>query len=567
MTKRLALGAGLTVLGAVWPGIVGGQGPGAPSPLPGIFGEILDVRVVNIEVVVTDRSGIPVRGLSADDFRLLVDGREVPVDYFSEIRGGVVMDEEAGGAELLPGVPALGPGKAVGTSYLVFVDDFFSLATDRDRVLDTMIEDLPLLAPEDRMAVVAFDGSDLEMLSTWSQSAERLRRVLRDAKNRPARGLQRQVERRQFELASSPFESLVLTGAADGLPTFRTELGVDERAYVSRLSDQLNRSVAAAAATLRSFAKPPGRKVMVLLSGGWPFIPADFVVGDISRAIVDREGPFGDNLYRRLSETANLLGYTIYPVDLPGFNQSSVDVSRRTSLQTGAIESGFLREQEVHDTLRFLAQETGGRAMINAQRFDAFANAVADTRSFYWLGFSPARVWDDERHSVRVEVKNADFLVRSRRGFLDSSRHREVNMAIESSLLFGNSAGSATLEALVAEPVLAGRNRMSVVLQVAIPMDRVTFLPVDGGLATQLELRIGVVDEDGQQAEMPVIPLGLTSPTEPSPGARGNYESTLILRRKRHRVVVAIYDPLSGRILSTGLEIQPPNDRRNNRHP
>ena len=137
----------------------------------------------------------------------------------------------------------------MGTSYLLYIDEYFSISVDRNRVLDGMIEDLPLLAPEDRMAVVAFDGRELEMLSTWSQSVDRLQRVLRDAKNRRTFGLQRLAERRQWELTSESLESLVLFGAEDGevgpVPTFQRELTIEERAYVQRLSAQINRSVAA----------------------------------------------------------------------------------------------------------------------------------------------------------------------------------------------------------------------------------------------------------------------------------------------------------------------------------
>jgi hypothetical protein len=55
-----------------------------PSEIP-VLDETIDVRVVNIEAVVTDASGQRVRGLSAGDFRLLVDGQEVPVEYFTEV--------------------------------------------------------------------------------------------------------------------------------------------------------------------------------------------------------------------------------------------------------------------------------------------------------------------------------------------------------------------------------------------------------------------------------------------------------------------------------------------------
>ena len=53
----------------------------AQEPGDEVFGEAIDVRVVNVEAVVADKRGNRVRGLTAADFRLLVDGREVPIDY------------------------------------------------------------------------------------------------------------------------------------------------------------------------------------------------------------------------------------------------------------------------------------------------------------------------------------------------------------------------------------------------------------------------------------------------------------------------------------------------------
>lgn len=60
----------------------------AAEPPASIFGEQIDVRVVNIEVVVTDKDGNRVSGLAPSDFRLKVDGKDVMVEYFSEVRGG-----------------------------------------------------------------------------------------------------------------------------------------------------------------------------------------------------------------------------------------------------------------------------------------------------------------------------------------------------------------------------------------------------------------------------------------------------------------------------------------------
>ena len=134
------------------------------EPESRLFSEVVDVRVVNIEVVVTDRDGVQVRGLGSKDFVLEVDGDEVPIDYFSEVRGGQALTGPSEGPTDLPAIPALVPGEPVGTSYLVFVDDFFTFKEDRDRVLEGIANDLPLLGPSDRMAIVAYGGKRLEML-------------------------------------------------------------------------------------------------------------------------------------------------------------------------------------------------------------------------------------------------------------------------------------------------------------------------------------------------------------------------------------------------------------------
>jgi len=54
----------------------------AAQPAPETFGETIDVRVVNVDVWVTDRDGNPVTGLTADDFEVREDGRPVELSNF-----------------------------------------------------------------------------------------------------------------------------------------------------------------------------------------------------------------------------------------------------------------------------------------------------------------------------------------------------------------------------------------------------------------------------------------------------------------------------------------------------
>lgn len=63
---------------------------------------------------------------------------------------------------------------------------------------------------------------------------------------------------------------------------------------------------------------------MLLLSGGWPFSVASFIRGNdgipLSSELAD-----GERSFRALTSTANLLGYTVYPVDVPSSQTLAAD--------------------------------------------------------------------------------------------------------------------------------------------------------------------------------------------------------------------------------------------------
>ncbi len=526
----------------------------------GVFGEVIDVRVVNLEVVVTE-DGQRVTGLKPEDFLLTVDGREVPIEYFTEVHGGTAVlrgTETAGSA-----VPALAPGVAVGTSYLLFIDEYFSLPTDRNRVLRRIIDQLPFLAPEDRMAVVAFNGKKVEMLSTWSQSVTALERVLEKALDRRAYGLSRRAEQRLFE-STRDLRDDTLDGVAIDDVSLADDLEIDERVRAEEITTQVKRAVLAASSALRSFANPPGRKVMLLLAGGWPYNPAQWVVRDAARMFYADTVARGTEIYRQLIETANRLSYTLYPVDVPGIDTSSladVELSGRGEAALNRI--GFVeREREEEQTLHTLARETGGRAFVDGAAADAFQRVFEDTRSYYWIGFTPSWKGDDALHKVRIESRRKGLKVRARGGFSDLSRETEVTMMVESALLFGDPPGAAPLGAAIGEGARAGRGKVTVALKVIIPLDGLTFLPAEGGFVADTELRVAVLDEDGNTSDIPVIPLGLKVKELPEPGRVTVYETRMKVRTKKHDLVVSIYDKPSGKILSTKVAIEPEAEKR-----
>ena len=549
-----------------WPLPAQQKTPPRPQEEP-VFGASVDVRVVNVEVVVTDKDGNRVSGLKPSDFHLKVDGKPVPVDYFSEIRGGQSMAAPtvAGdSAPATPAVPAVEPGRAVGTSYLVFIDDYFPIKNQRNEVLKSLKNDLARLGPEDRMAIVAYDGGRLSLVSKWSQSQAELEEAFDRAMARPARGLERTVEFKR--LASNlAFTSSATNDSTNRVPSNgSTPLDLNTRMdsaglsplesdYAKMLFRQEEGAVKAAARTLRTFSSPPGRKVMLLLDGGWPYSIESYIRG-VNTLALSREVKDGETLFRILTSTANLLGYTIYPVDVPGTSATANDAS--VEGRTGSGAESF-RDQEIKGSLEFVALETGGKDLRNGNRIAALSQAAADTRSYYWLGFSPTWEHNDARHAVKVTVDKPGLKVRSRESFLDLSKKAEVSMMVESALLFGSVPGGILLPMRVGTPVKT-RNGTEIPITLGLPADVVTLVQMDNKYVAHSELRFAASDDDGNDSQLPILPININSDHPARPGGFIKFETKVTLKGKANHLVATVYDPISGKLATAETDLALP---------
>ena len=523
------------LMAVVSPGAAG-AGSADPRPAQEPFAESIDVRAVNVEAVVTDRKGNRIEGLKASDFRLLVDGKEVPVDYFTEVSDG-----EMATAPIESGAPApaasSAPGGKVGTSYLVFIDEAFSIAAQRDVVLRRLLADLGRLGAGALMAVVAFDGLKIDRLTDWTGDREALRRTFEEAQKRPTGGAQRLAERRSEGIAGDLIVS----------PGVEVGLHMEVESAISSLS-----------AAMRGVTPPPGRKVLLLLSGGWPAINSQYQIANLRHtpSILDANEP--EDLFAPVTETANLLGYTIYPVDVQGLDSESDWASVKAAAP--AANRGFITsewERGVHQAMEYMAEETGGKAVLNSARLNAFERVTADTRTYYWLGFTPQWRSDGKSHDIRVEVRRPGARVRSRAGFSDFSRETQAGLQAESLLLFGGGdQGAATIRVQAGEPRRAGLWNVELPVTLEIPASSLTPLPVEGGYEMQALLSMGSLDTGDGRARLQTLPLRLTLPAAPGPGTYARYETTLKLPRGKQRVVFSVEDATGGGRSWAELEVQ-----------
>ena len=558
--RRLALAFAAT-MSLCWSPMAGaqpaGQGPNDP-PVDLFFGEEIDVRVVNLEVVVEDRAGNRVPGLTADDFRIFVDGAEVDVEYFTEIlenRAVESQDHEA--------PPAIGDGEVVPTNYLLFVDDDHTHVTFRRPVLRGFADQLASLGLADQVAIVVQSGRRLELLSPFTTDREETLRALRALEQGRLYGGVLRAPR--FIAGEAPIgdrmetllggqagvleDSSVAGELSGGLATGQIGPRVDadllsaagdlpfpamrlpelaSEVQASELARDLEFSVIAVSSAMRTLDVPNGRKVLLLLAGGWPtgmFRPAGQSIG----VRTDRE------ILDDLIDTANVLGYTVYPVDQ----------------QTGPNMTRW-------GNLRHMARETGGRAYMAGTNLAALRRVSADVANYYWLGFVPEYRRDDRVHDVRVEVRGPGLRVRSRGGYADVSRRAEADMETQGRLLFPDQfqapdAPALRVEVGKAEPT--GIRKMLVPVTIYVPIGYFPVVPYQGEYLARLELRFAVVDRNGGQADIPLIPINLRGRNRPAPDAVMPYYATLTLRRRPHDLVVSVHDPLTRGTLSERVRV------------
>jgi VWFA-related protein len=193
-----------------------------------------EVTLITVDVRAVDAAGRPIPGLGPQDFRVRVDGKEVPLQSVEWVpaagldgaaaeagAGGPGAAAEAGDLDAAPAEAGLTPGGR--TIVLFFQADFqrhrvaghLRMARRAVRFLDT-------LAPEDQVAVLSFD-SHLKLRADFTRDRGALTEAIRRSilygpaphlEPGPELSLSRHLDRGEAKDAATPEKALLLTGQA-----------------------------------------------------------------------------------------------------------------------------------------------------------------------------------------------------------------------------------------------------------------------------------------------------------------------------------------------------------------
>src|SRR5713226_2983740 len=238
-TIRLAAWLAAGVMFAV-PAPSRGQGqPAPPPPQAASSAEQQSAVVIKkesklvlVDSVVTDKKGNYVRDLTQNDFKVFEDNKEQPVSTFST------------GADTA--IQANGQRRYL----ILFFDNSTMAAPDQIQARSAATKFIAANAGPDRlMAVVDFGGS-LRIVQNFTANADILRAAVSGVKGSAV------------DPNAPPPDAV--TVASTGLPSFGSSLGNAEADFGAR---SMLLAVRSLAKNLRSI---PGRKMVVLFSGGFP---------------------------------------------------------------------------------------------------------------------------------------------------------------------------------------------------------------------------------------------------------------------------------------------------------
>jgi VWFA-related protein len=211
--------------------------------------------------------------------------------------------------------------------------------------------------------------------------------------------------------------------------------------YAEGQSRAVQDSLMAVSETLKRLRGVPGRKVLVHISFGLPLQPGVEVMDYWRQAFQGDPGMVNmaalevqqTGNFQRLMADAQASGVTIDTIDavgLTGYEGASVENSGGVA----QLNASLMRDNS-RQTLQLIADETGGRSIINENDFDrALLEIASDTTTYYSLGFRGEG--EAALRRVDVRIKRSGMTVRSAKAHRDRTVEERIRDTVQSAFDF-----------------------------------------------------------------------------------------------------------------------------------
>jgi VWFA-related protein len=394
-----------------------GQQQPAQSPAAPSFRS--SVNLILVDVVVRDKKGAIVTGLTRDDFQLVEDGKPQqiltftfeqiennaqPVERASLLAGSAGtaavprVTAPAAAAPVIAATPAapLASEDVAGHRLMTLLFDTSSMQPeDVQKATDEAIKWVDEKMTTSDLVAVATIGSTLQVLSDFTNSKEQIHSVLQAfsaADGTAYAAVDASTQATDEASANATDDSTTTDVSAQELDTFNNDVRL--RAL---------KTLAEALAPIQQ------KKAILYFSSG-----------------MQRNGTDNQVELRAAVNAAVRANVQIYPVDsrglqaiVPGGSARQGSRGGLTAFTGSAVAGQFTQLAAQQETLTTLAADTGGTAFLDSNDFgEAFGKATADISSYYILGYASTNSDRDGRYRrIAVRLKNRDGKVEAREGY------------------------------------------------------------------------------------------------------------------------------------------------------
>jgi VWFA-related protein len=526
-----------------------------------------DANFVEIDAVVTDERGNPVKDLSQSDFEIFEDGKRQVPSVFALV--DLPLTRPAGSsatAEIESDVRST-TRRFDGRLYVLVLDDLHTTTTrtpvvrsaakkfiqeyltagDFAAVVNTSgrLDGAQELTPSRRLLLQAIDRFMGQKLP--SAASEKLAAHLLDSTSQPdssdsaSNNLQRQ------DPIADPLEA--------------------ERAMNARRMFDLVRNLATWMTDIQG-----RRKALLLFSEGIDYDIYDVFNNRSASTLLDNA--------RETIAAAQRANVSIYAVDPRGLTGAGDDMLASASASAdpqipeigpGAFGRELLLSQE---SLIAMAEETGGTAAVRTNDIaGALARIARENSTYYLLGYHS----DSDRkpgrfRKIDVRVTRPGLRVRARRGYMapdpkKATKAREapaaggVSSALRAALSNPLPIGDLPLRVVAVPFKGVGRNA-SVLMALEISGASLRFEERGGTFQDKLELSIAAVDYQGKTVDPKLQAFNLNLPPDlHAVTAKGGLRilSRLNLPPSRYQIRVGVHDTAGGGVATLPYDIEVPD--------
>ena len=415
----------------------------SPQPSPQDLEVIrVSTELVQTDVMVFDKAGHLVEGLSPDEFVLTLDGKPQPISFFESVKTGssqeasqvrsIASAEKRNGKDERPTLAGVTrPGRVI----LFFVDDVHLSNASLTRTRKALTEFVDKRMHDgDQVAIVSTSGQIgfLQQLTNSDavlhEAIERLnykrnpetyagRTVITDYQ---ANQVAEHNDRALFNyLVTSTLNEYQLVPTKGGDPRGLAQVAINNvKNRVNQIQANskatTNNTLDVLLSLMRSSAQLPGRKLVFFVSDGF---------------ITDTRGSNAITMLKRVTELASRVGIVVYTMEASGiYYDPAVDAGRNDisdGIGSGTVARNWSAESAgTREPLRILADDTGGRALLNSNSIpSSIQEALDETSSYYLLAWRPeAAEQRAGKAQLRVSLKNhPDLRVRLRRNYYTPS--------------------------------------------------------------------------------------------------------------------------------------------------